>query len=475
MSTSPTDSSWTPDAWTQCPIKQDVHYEDQAALQQSLEKLRRLPPLVSIGEVRRLREQLRDVALGKAFLLQGGDCAELFDYCSQDPIENKLKVLLQMSLVLIWGARLPVVRIARMAGQYAKPRSSPTEMYEGQEIPSFRGDNVNGFAPDDRQPDPTRLVSAYFHSAATMNYVRAILNDLHHPSAWDLQHVRSSAIREEYQSIVNRIVDAMDFMRTIGADPGNATATTRTNTALNTVDMFVSHEALLLEYEQSLTRRVPTTGNSGGNGGDSASSKRGWYNAGAHFVWIGDRTRQVDGAHVNYCSGIENPIGIKIGPTTKADELVALLDKVDPHKEAGKVTLITRYGVNKIEQYLPDHIKAVRSSGHIVVWSCDPMHGNTEQSATGVKTRDFTNIIGELSRAIRIHDACGSRLNGVHLELTGDSVTECIGGSQQLDHQDLATNYQTFCDPRLNYEQSMDVAFLVAKHYEQERRGVPGL
>ncbi|KAI8058576.1 DAHP synthetase [Syncephalis plumigaleata] len=446
-----TSSTWTPDSWTRCPIKQDVHYEDKEALQRALQKLERLPPLVSVGEVRRLREQLRDVALGKAFLLQGGDCAECSTIAHRyEPIENKLKVLLQMSLVLVWGARLPVVRIARMAGQYAKPRSSPTEMHDGKEIPSFR---------DDRQPDPERLVSAYFHSAATMNYIRAILNDIHHPSAWDLKHVRSSAVREEYQSIVNRIVDAMDFMRTIGAEASTASTTGQSNTPLNTVDMFVSHEALLLEYEQTLTRNANAS-----NGGKDAAAPQ-WYNAGTHFVWIGDRTRQVDGAHVNYCSGIENPIGIKIGPTTKPEELVALLNKVDPRREPGKVTLITRYGVNK---------SSVRSSGHIVVWSCDPMHGNTEQSATGVKTRNFNNIIGELSRAIRIHDTCNSRLNGVHLELTGDSVTECIGGSQQLDHQDLATNYQTFCDPRLNYEQSMDVAFLVAKHYEQERRGVVG-
>ncbi|KAI9594772.1 DAHP synthetase [Syncephalis fuscata] len=464
---------WTPDAWTSCPIKQDVQYKDQEALKKSLKKLERLPPLVSAGEIERLRNQLRDVALGKAFLLQGGDCAELFDYCSQDPIENKLKVLLQMSLVLVWGARLPVVRIARMAGQYAKPRSSPTEMYEGKEIPSFRGDNVNGFDPEDREPNPERLVSAYFHSAATMNYIRAILNagfaDLHHPSAWDLKHVRSSAVREEYQSLVNRMVDAMDFMRTIGADTHNSSATPQGASVLNTVDLFVSHEALLLEYEQTLTRQlqVPSI--------KREASQPNWYNTGAHFVWIGDRTRQVDGAHINYCSGIRNPIGIKIGPTTKADELVALLNKVDPRKEPGRVTLITRYGADKIENYLPNHIKAVQASGHIVVWSCDPMHGNTEQSECGVKTRSFTNIIGELSRAIRIHDSCGSRLNGVHLELTGDSVTECIGGSQQLGHQDLATNYQTFCDPRLNYEQSMDIAFLIAKHYEQERRGVPGL
>ncbi|CAG8498449.1 7495_t:CDS:2 [Acaulospora morrowiae] len=461
-----TGNDWTPFSWKTKPIKQDVSYEDQAHLQKVLGKLSHLPPMVTPQEITNLRNQLKQVALKKAFLLQGGDCAELFEYCSQDPIESKLKVLLQMSLVLTWGARVPVVRIARMSGQYAKPRSNPYENCQGKEVLSFRGDNINGYDPNDRKPDPERLLSAYFHSAATLNYVRSILGsgfaDLHRPSEWSLHHVRSQGTRQEYQTIVDRLTDALDFMKTIGVD----TPVSPVPSPLNSVDLFMSHEGLILEYEQSLTRELK----------DPETGELKWYNVGSHFLWIGDRTRQLNGAHVEYFRGIQNPIGIKVGPSMQPDELKELLDIVNPNKEIGKVTLITRYGAHQVEKYLPGHIQAVKASGHIVVWACDPMHGNTKNSLSGMKTRHFNSIIEELSKAIHIHKANNSQMNGVHFELTGEGVTECIGGSMQLADSDLSLNYKTYCDPRLNYEQSLDVAFLIAKYYEKERNGyLPGL
>ncbi|KAG0353569.1 hypothetical protein BG005_007156 [Podila minutissima] len=460
---------WTPTSWQSKPIKQDVDYPDQAHLNKVLEKIGRLPPMVVPGEIHRLRHQLADVAQGKAFLLQGGDCAELFDYCAQSPIEAKLKVLLQMSLVLIWGARMPVVRIARMAGQYAKPRSKPTEMHEGKEILSYRGDNVNGYDPSDRTPDPERLLGAYFHSAATLNYVRSILAegfaDLHHPSNWNLHHVKSSTLRQEYQTIVDRLTDALDFMQTIGADPNANGAQASALSSLNTVDIFASHEGLLLEYEQALTRLMTDPAN---------PSQQKYYNVGTHFIWIGDRTRQLDGAHVEYFRGIENPIGVKCGPSMKPDELVDLLNILDADKRPGKITLITRYGVDQVDKYLPGHIKAVQASGHVVVWACDPMHGNTKQSVSGVKTRHLLDITRELSQAIRIHKQYGSHLGGVHFELTGDRVTECVGGSMELMDAELLERYETHCDPRLNYEQALDMAFLIAK-YQEKQRGFSGV
>ncbi|KAI7899804.1 DAHP synthetase [Cokeromyces recurvatus] len=451
-------ADWSPQHWKTKPIVQDVVYENQDHVDRVLDKLRRLPPMVSPAEIENLKAQLKEAALGKSFLLQGGDCAELFDYCSQEPIEAKLKVLLQMSLVLTWGARTPVVRIARMAGQYAKPRSNPMEMHEGVEIHSFRGDNVNGFDPKDRKPDPDRLLGAYFHSAATLNYVRTLLDsgfaDLHQPSQWNLSHVRSDNVKREYETIVTQLSDSLDFMRTIGADKNDIP------NALNSIDFFVSHESLLLDYEASLTRLLTSP----------STKEKKWYNTGAHFLWIGDRTRQPDGAHVEYIRGIENPIGVKVGPTTVPEQLVDLLNTVNPNKEIGKVTLITRFGADKVEKFLPQHIEAVRKSGHIPVWVCDPMHGNTKTASGNLKTRHFVDIIQELSQTFRIHKECNSKLNGVHFELTGDSVTECIGGSMDLRDSDLPSNYQTHCDPRLNYEQSLDVAFLIAKYYENERK-----
>ncbi|KAJ2222691.1 hypothetical protein H4R99_006525 [Coemansia sp. RSA 1722] len=472
-------TAWAPDSWKTKPIKQDVMYDDANELETVLTRVTRMPPLVSSPEIDRLRQQLRDVAEGRAFLLQGGDCAESFDYCNPHAIEDKLKVLLQMSLVLVWGMRLPVVRIARMAGQYAKPRSSPFEKTEdGRTVMSYRGDNVNSIDPDNRRPDPQRLLSAYLHSAATINYVRLLLAagfaDLHKPEAWDLGYVRNKEIRSEYQNIVNRLTDSLKFMDVVGA-------TETSLPSLNTVDLYTSHEALLLDYEQALTRPVlkPT----------AAVGKRSsyyepstppreplapelcdWYNLSTHFIWIGDRTRQLNGAHVEYFRGVKNPVGVKVGPTMEPEELVRVLDILDPMNEPGRVTLITRYGATKIDQFLPAHIAAVQKTEHKPVWCCDPCHGNTTTAPSGHKTRSFDAIMAEITANMKIHQDLGSRLSGIHLELTGEHVTECTGGSQELSHSDLPSNYQTFCDPRLNYEQSLDIAFKIAKDFESERQ-----
>ncbi|KAL8897202.1 MAG: hypothetical protein Q9207_007332 [Kuettlingeria erythrocarpa] len=457
-------SEWTPSSWTTKPIKQDVVYNDRQAVTRALAKLERLPPIVTPKEIIRLKKSLSDVAHGKAFLLQGGDCAELFDYCESGMIESKIKLLLQMSLILIYGAHKPVVRIARMAGQFAKPRSSPTEQHNGRTIPAFRGDNINGYDPQDRNPDPSRLVSAYFHSAATLNYIRASLGsgiaDLHSPLDWELGHVKDESIKAQYERIVNSIAESLRFMKTVGADSASG---------LETVDLYTSHEGLLLEYEQSLTRRFETPfkdtnpTSSSHNEGDKQ-----WYNTSAHFIWIGDRTRQLDGAHVEYFRGIANPIGIKVGPSMTAEELVSLLEIVNPRRETGKITLITRYGESKIASLLPGHIRAVQRSGHIVIWQCDPMHGNTFSTAQGIKTRHFSSILSEVSSALRIHKEENSFLGGVHLELTGEAVTECVGGSEGLKDKDLNTNYTSYCDPRLNEKQALELAFLVAGFYRSE-------
>ncbi|KAJ5895134.1 hypothetical protein N7495_006825 [Penicillium taxi] len=455
---------WSPSSWTAKPIKQDVVYEDKKGVQDALEKLQKLPPLVTTREINNLKASLKNVALGKAFVLQGGDCAELFDYCTQDMIEAKVKLLLQMSLVLIWGANKPVIRIARIAGQFAKPRSSPTEVVDGVEMPSFRGDNINGFSADveSRQPDPSRLVSAYFHSAATLNYLRASLSsglaDLHSPLDWGLGHVITPSIKEKYSRTVNAVKDALRFMRTVGIDKDRG---------IETADIYTSHEGLSLEYEQTLTRllRNPVTSTSSGAMAQAAVE---YYATSAHFLWIGDRTRQLDGAHVEFFRGIANPVGIKIGPSMVADDLVSLLDAVNPAREIGKVTLISRYGAGKIAQFLPGHIAAVQASGHVPVWQCDPMHGNTQSTPSGIKTRHFTDILSELRQALEIHRAAGSFLGGMHLELTGEAVTECVGGAAGLTEDGLGERYTTFCDPRLNEKQALELAFLVAGFYRQE-------
>ncbi|KAJ5610614.1 DAHP synthetase class II [Penicillium lagena] len=458
-------ADWSPSSWTNKPIKQDVVYEDAEGMKEALAKLQKLPPLVTTQEINKLKESLRNVALGKAFVLQGGDCAELFDYCNQDMIEAKVKLLLQMSLVLIWGANKPVIRIARIAGQFAKPRSKPTEMVNGVELPAFRGDNINGYSADaeSRRPDPSRLVSAYFHSAATLNWLRAALSsglaDLHSPLDWGLGHVRTPSIKEQYSRIVGAVKDALRFMATVGIDKDRG---------VETADVYTSHEGLSLDYEQCLTRElrhpVPTKATWTEN-----YSSTGFYATSAHFLWIGDRTRQLDGAHVEFFRGIANPVGIKIGPTMASDELVALLNVVNPAREVGKVTLISRYGAAKIAEFLPGHIAAVQASGHIPVWQCDPMHGNTQSTPSGVKTRHFEDILSELKQALEIHRAAGSFLGGMHLELTGEAVTECVGGAAGLTEDGLMERYTTFCDPRLNEKQALELAFLVASFYREAK------
>lgn len=446
-------------AWHTKPIKQDVIYASRPAVELALAKLERLPPIVSPYEICKLRNSLKEVALGRAFLLQGGDCAELFDYCEAGAIDSKIKLLLQMSLVLIWGANKPVVRIARMAGQYAKPRSNPMEVVDGVTIPSFRGDILNGYEVNARTPDPSRLVQAYFHSAATLNYIRAQLAsgiaDLHKPLNWGLGHVKDPSVQDQYAKIVSSITESLRFMRTVGADTAGQ---------LETVDLYTSHEGLLLEYEQSLTRLLAHPANHSPPPPPPQSSvepnsepttydatTHGYYNTSAHFLWIGDRTRQPTGAHVEYFRGVQNPIGIKVGPTTLPSDLTELLDILNPSREIGKITLITRYGASRVAALLPTHINAVAASGHTVVWQCDPMHGNTHSTKEGVKTRSFGAILSELEQTLRVHKEVGkSWLGGVHLELTGEAVTECLGGSEGLDEGDLSLNYTTFCDPRLN-------------------------
>ncbi|APA07178.1 hypothetical protein SS1G_04096 [Sclerotinia sclerotiorum 1980 UF-70] len=461
---------WSPSSWTTKPIKQDAIYEDRKIVEKSLSKLQHLPPIVTPTEITRLKESLRDVALGKAFLLQGGDCAELFDYCEENAIESKIKLLLQMSLVLVWGANKKVVRIARMAGQYAKPRSSPTEMVDGKETPSFRGDILNGYDVEERNLDPQRLVSAYFHSAATLNFIRASLSsgiaDLHSPMNWGLGHVRDPELQERYSKIVDSISESLRFMRTIGADTADQ---------LRGVDLYTSHEGLLLEYEQSLTRRLkdpsqsPQADANSSKNIDPTEDGKAYFNTSAHFLWIGDRTRQVDGAHIEYFRGIANPIGVKVGPTTSCSDLLELLRKLNPTLEVGKITLITRYGASKVRTLLPKHIRTVEDSEYArsVVWQCDPMHGNTRSTSTGIKTRQFTDIFSELQETLAVHQEERSYLGGVHLELTGDAVTECTGGSEGLAEEDLSLNYTSFCDPRLNEKQALEMAFLIAGHFRE--------
>jgi len=443
--------SWTPQSWRSLPIRQQPDYDDPQALGVALKTVQGLPPLVHHGEVDRLKRQLAEAGEGRRFVLQGGDCAERFVDCAKEPIEAKLKILLQMSVVLTWGGHTPVVRVARMAGQFAKPRSRPTEVVEGYgEIASYRGDHVNGFHPSERTPDPQRMVRAYTHSAATLNYVRALIDggfaDLSSAEHWDLGFLRDRSHRAEYEAMLGRIRESIDFMEACGAGAA---------AALRSVDFFTSHEGLLLPYEEANTFRV---------GPD-------FYNLGAHFVWIGDRTRNLDGAHIEYFRGIRNPIGLKCGPTLGGDELVELCGVLNPENEPGRLTLISRHGAGKVADKLPEHVEAVQRAGRVVTWSSDPMHGNTRSTAAGLKTRDFDNILAELREAFDVHRRMGSVLGGVHFELTGEDVTECAGGPQGLQDAELSRAYETFCDPRLNDAQSLHVAFLIAQRLERRRQG----
>ena len=446
-------ADWSPSSWRSKPIAQLVDFKNEdgstTELDKAREKLKRLPPLVSFEEVDSLHAQLKDVYEGKRFLLQGGDCAERFLDCESDSIEKKLKIMLQMSLVLIYGSGVPVVRVARMAGQFAKPRSKPTEMIDGTEYCSFRGDNVNSHDLSARKPDPKRLVEGYFHSAATLNYARALINanfaDLRSAHHWDLGFVKDSENRAMYKRMVDRIQESLKFVEVCGVSQFED---------LRRVDLFTCHEGLNLDYEEALTRLSPS-----GNG---------YYNLGAPFLWIGDRTRQLDHAHVEYFRGIQNPIGCKVGPTMKPAELVGLILTLCPDIKSrpGHVTLISRFGASKVESMLPPLITAVKNAGLPVIWVCDPMHGNTttkESNGKKYKTRSFDDILKEVSLTFDIHRRLGSRLGGVHFEMCGEQVTECIGGPEELTCDDLPHRYTTYCDPRLNYAQSLEMALLIAQ------------
>jgi 3-deoxy-7-phosphoheptulonate synthase len=436
---------WTPDSWQRRPALQQPSYEDPVELAKAGAHLAELPPLVTSWEVLALKEALAEAQEGKRFLLQGGDCAESFADCTSPVISNRLKVLLQMSLVLVHGLKKPVLRVGRFAGQYAKPRSADNEVRDGVSLPSFRGDVVNSqeFTATARRPDPQRLIQAHAHSALTMNFVRALIDggfaDLRHPEYWDLAWVEHSPLAAEYRKMVAGISDSLHFMETLAGPIAS----------FSKVDFFTSHEALLLHYEQALTRQVPRN--------------PGWFNLSTHYPWIGMRTAALEGAHVEYFRGIRNPVAVKIGPSVTADQLLPLIDVLDPHAEPGRLTLIHRMGQARIANALPPLLEAVKREGRRVLWVADPMHGNTEGTSNGHKTRRFDNIRGELDQAFDIHAAAGTRLGGVHLELTGEDVTECIGGARDLKEGDLDRAYKSMVDPRLNYEQSLELAMLIVR------------
>jgi len=446
-------ADWAPGTWQGFEARQQANYPDEASLQSALKKLAELPPLVTSWEILALREQIAEAQAGKRFFLQGGDCAENFKEVSSPIIANRLKVLLQMSLALIHGMQLPVVRVGRFAGQYAKPRSSDTETRDGVTLPSYRGDIVNDieFSEQARVPDPERLLKAHAYSAMTMNFVRSLVDggfaDVHHTEYWDLSWLDHSPLAAEFHQITENLGQSLRFMETItGRDVGS----------LRRVDFYTSHEALHLPYEQAQTRQVPR--------------QWGWFNLNTHFPWIGMRTAALDGAHVEYFRGIRNPVGIKIGPSIDRDWLTGLLDRLNPGREAGRIVLIHRMGESNIEDKLPPLVRAVIDHGSPVLWVSDPMHGNTESTGEGIKTRRFRKILGELELAMDIHQSMGSHLGGVHLELTGENVTECTGGARDLSDADLKRSYKSTVDPRLNYEQSLELAMLIVdKHSRQER------
>ena len=448
----PAGREWSPDSWQRKPALQQPVYPDQQALQDVVAMLAKLPPLVTSWEVETLKHELAEAARGEKFLLQGGDCAESFDDCDSTAIVNKLKILLQMSLILSHGGRKPVIRVGRFAGQYAKPRSADMETRNGTSLPSYRGDMINqpGFSSEERTADPELLVRAYERAALTMNFIRSLtyggFADLHHPEQWGLDFLSFSPRAVEWQRMVSFIDESIHFMETItGTVIGELTR----------ADFYTSHDGLHLHYEQAQTRRVP--------------HRTGWYNLSTHFPWIGDRTRGLDGAHIEYFRGIANPIAVKIGPSITPADLLALIEVLDPVNEPGRLTLIHRFGAKKIAGILPALIGAVRKAGKTVLWVCDPMHGNTLTTESGIKTRDFGDILGELEQAFDLHRQAGSYLGGVHFELTGDNVTECIGGARGLTEADLQTGYRTLCDPRLNYEQALEMAMIIAQRMTASR------
>jgi len=445
---------WSPESWRQRPAKQMPVYADLPHLTAVEETLTRFPPLVFAGEARSLKANLGKVAEGEAFLLQGGDCAESFAEFHPDKIRDTFRVLLQMAVVLTFGGGLPVVKLGRMAGQFAKPRSSDMETVDGVELPSYRGDIINGFdfVAEDRAPNPDRMVQAYNQSAATLNLLRAFAQggyaDLHKVHQWNLGFVAKTPQAERYHGLANRIDEAVQFMAACGVNA-------ETTPQIRETEFYTSHEALLLPYEQALTRQDSTTGD--------------MYGVSAHLLWIGDRTRQLDGAHVEFLRGVKNPIGLKCGPSLEAEDLIRLIDTLNPDNEPGRLTLIARMGADKVEKHLPALVRTVEQEGRTVVWACDPMHGNTIKSASGYKTRPFERILDEVSRFFDVHRAEGSHPGGVHFEMTGEEVTECTGGAQAITDDGLSLRYHTACDPRLNASQALELAFLVAERLKEDR------
>ena len=440
-------SEWQKTTWRNKPRVQMPDYTDEAALNAVEAQLSKYPPLVFAGEARRLKNELAKASRGEAFLLQGGDCAESFSDFSADAIRDTFKVMLQMAMVLTYGAKVPVIKVGRMAGQFAKPRSAPTEVIDGVELPSYRGDIINEleFTPDARIPDPAKMLQGYTQSAATLNLLRAFSTggyaDVHKVHSWTLGFTEDEKA-EKYRDLANRISDTLDFMKAAGVDSDRAHT-------LQTVDFYTSHESLLLEYEEALCRQDSTSGQ--------------WLAGSGHMIWIGDRTRQPDGAHVEFCRGVMNPIGLKCGPSTTAEDLKVLMNKLNPQNEAGRLTLIARFGAGQVGDHLPRLIQAVKEEGANVVWSCDAMHGNTIKSSTGFKTRPFDSVLREVREFFAIHNAEGTIPGGVHFEMTGQNVTECTGGVHALSEEDLSDRYHTACDPRLNASQSLELAFLVAE------------
>jgi 3-deoxy-7-phosphoheptulonate synthase len=448
-------TNWTPESWRQHEARQLPEYPDPAAMEAAETELRRFPPLVFAGEARALTADLALVSQGKAFLLQGGDCAESFAEFHPDNIRDTFRVILQMAVVLTYASKMPIVKVGRMAGQFAKPRSANTETINGVELPSYRGDNVNdiAFTPESRRPDPQRMIRAYSQSAATLNLLRAFAQggyaNLQQVHRWTLDFMGRSPWATQYQQLADRIGDALSFMAACGINPQTVPQLAGTN-------FYTSHEALLLQYEQALTRQDSLTGD--------------WYDTSAHMVWVGDRTRFEGSAHVEYLRGVGNPIGLKCGPSLDPDALLRMLDTLDPARQPGRITLITRYGHDQIEKHLPKLVRAVKREGRPVVWSCDPMHGNVIKAANGYKTRPFERILAEVRGFFAVHRAEGTHGGGIHAEMTGQNVTECTGGAIAVTEQGLADRYHTHCDPRLNAGQSIELAFLLAEMLNQEMR-----
>ena len=449
-----TTSGWTPQSWRNCPIRQVPSYPDPDKLAAMEARLAGFPPLVFAGEARNLKAQLARAAQGKAFVLQGGDCAESFGDFNANIIRDTFRVLLQMAVVLTFGGAMPVVKLGRMAGQFAKPRSSDSETLGDVTLPSYRGDIINGpdFTPEARTPDPSRMEFGYFQSAGTLNLLRAFASggyaDLHQVHSWNLDFVRNSSLAEKYQDLSLRIDETLNFMAACGL-------TSAETPQIRETDFYTSHESLLLPYEQALTRVDSTSGD--------------YYACSAHFLWIGDRTRQLDGAHVEFMRGIKNPIGMKVGPSMEIDDLLRIMDVLDPQNEPGRLTLITRMGAGKVAEKLPALLRAVKRAGRTPVWLCDAMHGNGITTSTKIKTRRFDDIVTELRGFFDAHEAEGTIAGGAHLEMTGQNVTECVGGAGGLSELDLGARYETFCDPRLNAEQSLELAFYLAEELKARR------